>query len=143
MENFTPFSSLLGGAMIGLAASAMLLLHGKIAGISGIIGGLLTPRPGDMGWRLLFAGGLLLGGTAFAVVSPGVFASDLVRSPLAIVVAGLLVGFGTRLANGCTSGHAVCGLTRFSRRSAAAVFTFMLTGGLAAMVGQRWLGGAL
>ena len=143
MENFTPFASTIGGLCIGLAASLMLLLHGRIAGISGIVGGLLKPRPGDVSWRLLFVAGLVAGGAAFAFFWPAVLTDTLVRSPVTVIIAGLLVGFGTRMGNGCTSGHGVCGLTRFSPRSGAAVVTFMTTGAITAFITQQLLGGAL
>jgi uncharacterized membrane protein YedE/YeeE len=143
MDQFTPFASTIGGVFIGLAASVMLLLHGKIAGISGIVGGLLQPRAGDVSWRLLFVAGLVLGGTALAFVWPAALTDTLVRSPVTVLFAGLLVGFGTRMGNGCTSGHGVCGLTRFSPRSAAAVATFMTTGAITAYITQQLMGGAL
>jgi len=143
MDDFTPIASTIGGLLIGLSASLMLLLHGKIAGISGIVGGLLKPRAGDVAWRLLFVGGLVVGGVAFALLSPDVLTDNLQRSTLTTVAAGLLVGVGTRLGNGCTSGHGVCGLTRFSPRSAVAVVTFMSTGAVAAYITQQLLGGAL
>jgi len=143
MEHFTPVASTIGGLFIGLAASLMLLLHGRIAGISGIVGGLLKPRPGDVSWRLLFVGGLVVGGVVFSLFFPDMLTDTLQRSPLAVIGAGLLVGFGVRMGNGCTSGHGVCGLTRFSPRSGAAVVTFMTTGAITAYITQQLLGGAL
>lgn len=143
MENFTPFASTLGGVLIGLSASLMLLLHGRIAGISGIIGGGMKPRPGDIAWRLLFIGGLLVGGLVAALVYPSGLEIGIERSTGAVVAAGLLVGFGTRMGNGCTSGHGICGLTRFSPRSAVAVGTFMLTGGITAAIVSGVFGGVL
>lgn len=143
MENFTPVASTIGGLLIGLSASLMLLLHGRIAGISGIVGGLLKPRAGDVSWRLLFVAGLVVGGTLFALIWPAALSDTLMRSPQAVIAAGLLVGFGVRMGNGCTSGHGVCGLTRFSPRSGAAVVTFMTTGAITAYVTQQLLGGAL
>ena len=105
--------SLLGGVLIGLSATGLLLFDGKIAGISGIVGGLLTPlAPGDRGWRLGFVGGLLAGGVALAATTPALVAITVERSSGALIVAGLLVGFGTRLGSGCTSGHGVCGISR-------------------------------
>ena len=126
--DFTPFSALLGGALIGLAASVMLLGAGRVAGISGIFGGLLEARAGDVAWRLAFVGGLLAAGVGAALFVPSAFASDLVRPPLVLALAGVLVGYGTRLGNGCTSGHGVCGLSRFSLRSLANVLAFMAAG---------------
>jgi uncharacterized protein len=116
--------ALLGGVLIGGAASALLLLNGRIAGISGIAGGIVTPRRGETEWRVVFFAGLLVGGVLLAVVQPQVFG----RSPASLGVlalAGLLVGVGTRVSNGCTSGHGVCGLARRSVRSLAATVTFM------------------
>lgn len=136
-------SPLLGGALIGAAASVLLLASGRVAGISGIFGGLLEPRPGDVGWRAAFVGGLVLAGVIGVAVAPGAFAMEIERSPGALAFGGLLVGFGTRLGNGCTSGHGVCGLSRFSPRSLASVVTFMLTGGLAAFVVNHLFGGSL
>lgn len=142
MENFTPIASSLGGALIGLSASLMLLLHGRIAGISGIFGGMLTPRAGDFVWRALFIGGLVAGGLVLALVYPQGLTDTLQTSPAVVVAAGLIVGFGTRLGSGCTSGHGICGLTRFSPRSALAVGTFMTTGAITAYVMNHVVGGA-
>jgi uncharacterized protein len=143
METFTPIASTIGGVLIGLSASMMLLLHGRITGISGIFGGLLARRAGDLLWRVLFISGLLAGGVAFAVFAPDVVADELGRTPVFIVLAGLFVGFGTRLGSGCTSGHGICGLTRLSPRSLVAVVTFMTTGAITAyVVNHVILGGA-
>ncbi len=120
-----------GGALIGAAAALLLLTHGRIAGISGVVGGLLPPAATDRGWRVAFIAGLLAAGAIAALVAPAALGAP-VRSPLAVVVAGLLVGFGTNLGNGCTSGHGVCGLSRGSVRSLAAVVTFMATGAITA-----------
>ncbi|WP_163997477.1 YeeE/YedE family protein [Pyxidicoccus caerfyrddinensis] len=122
---------LLGGALIGLSASFLLLANGRVAGISGVVGSLLAPVRGDIAWRVLFFGGLLTGGLLLAWLRPGSFAAP--SSPSAggvslLVGAGLLVGFGSRLGNGCTSGHGVCGISRGSARSIAATLTFMATG---------------
>jgi uncharacterized membrane protein YedE/YeeE len=141
MEHFTPLASLLGGALIGLAASLLLLADGRIAGISGIVGGLLAPTGGDTAWRALFVAGLLLGGFGLRLVDPALVRMDLDRSTLALVAAGLLVGFGTRLGNGCTSGHGVCGISRGSARSIVATVTFMATGILTAWVVAHGFGG--
>ncbi len=143
MENFTPISSTLGGLMIGLSAALVMLFQGRIAGISGILAGLLGPRPGEVGWRLWFVVGLLVGGAVMVIVWPQGFAAEVTRSPLAIVAAGLLVGFGTRLGSGCTSGHGVCGISRMSRRSIVATLTFMATGALTATVVTQFFGGVL
>lgn len=139
---FSPLPALLGGAILGAAASLILFATGRVAGISGILGGLLDPRPGDVAWRGAFVAGLVVAGLGALFVAPQAFASDLVRPPVALTLAGLLVGFGTRLGNGCTSGHGVCGLSRLSQRSLVSVVTFMLTGGIAAAIGSRIFGGS-
>ena len=143
MTHFTPLASLLGGALIGLAASALLLLRGRVAGIVGIVGGIVRPEPGEVAWRVLFVAGLFTGGLALALVRPDLVASKLDRSTALLVAAGLLVGFGARMGGGCTSGHGVCGLSRLSLRSLVAVVTFMTTGAIAAFVVGHLLGGAL
>lgn len=122
---------LLGGALIGLSASVLLLANGRVAGISGVVGSLLAPVRGDIAWRVLFFGGLLTGGLLLAWLRPASFAAPASLSPggvALLVAAGLLVGFGSRLGNGCTSGHGVCGISRGSARSIAATLTFMATG---------------
>ena len=129
--------------MIGLAASLLLLFTGRIAGISGIYGGLLKPVAGDVAWRAAFVGGLLCGGLALALVAPESIAASSARSLGTTALAGLIVGFGVRMGNGCTSGHGVCGLTRFSRRSFVATLTFMATGFLTASLVQLLHGGVL
>jgi len=123
--HFTPWASAAGGALIGLAAAMLVLLNGRIAGISGIVGGLLVPRGGDIGWRLAFVGGLLLAPAvlAFYSVNPRI---DAGFGTLAL--AGVLVGIGTRYGSGCTSGHGVCGLSRLSPRSLVATVAFMAAG---------------
>ena len=141
MTNFTPWSALFGGALIGISASALLLLNGRVAGISGILGGLVRPRAEETSWRALFVAGLLVGGLALLLFRPASFGVAPVSLPLAIV-AGVFVGFGTRLGSGCTSGHGVCGISRFSGRSLAATMTFMATGALTAFVVQHRVGGA-
>ena len=127
--NFTPWSALAGGVLLGLASAAFILLNGRVLGISGIVGGLLAPRRGEIGWRLSFLLGLLLAPTALTLWAPG-----LIRAPridagtLTLIAAGLLVGFGTRYGSGCTSGHGVCGLSRLSPRSLVATLAFMAAG---------------
>src|ERR671911_1444506 len=124
MEDFTPLSGLIGGLLIGLAVTLVLLLNGRIAGISGIVGGLVNPKAGDTLWRAAFVAGLILGALAYVLVKGGPTPVDVLASPPAILVGGLLVGFGTRMGSGCTSGHGLCGIARFSRRSnfATAIF---------------------
>ena len=118
--------SLIGGGLIGGAAALLLATQGRIAGISGIAGGLLAGAPSsDRGWRVAFLGAMLGVGALLALLWPSSIGVPEARSLPTLVVAGLLVGFGTRMGNGCTSGHGVCGLSRFSPRSAAATGTFM------------------
>ena len=124
MENFTPVSGLIGGLLIGLAAALLLLLNGRISGISGIVGGLLVSKSSDAGWRVVFVAGLLLGAFAYMLAAGGTIPVQMQASLPVLVVAGLLVGFGTRLGSGCTSGHGVCGIARLSKRSIAATATF-------------------
>jgi uncharacterized membrane protein YedE/YeeE len=143
MEHFTPGASFLGGVLIGLSASFLLLCNGKIAGISGIIGGVLRPAKGDTLWRVFFVAGLLTGGFVLRLVSPHVFDIAIGRSGGAVMLAGLLVGFGARLGNGCTSGHGVCGISRFSPRSLVATLTFIAAGATTVYVVNTFFGGAL
>jgi uncharacterized protein len=114
----------MGGLLIGLAVTLMMLLNGRIAGISSVVSGLLTPKSGDMGWRAAFVVGLLLGALAFILAVGGPTQVDVLASPPAILIGGLLVGFGTRMGSGCTSGHGLCGIARFSRRSIVATAVF-------------------
>ncbi len=118
----------LGGALIGLAGAFLLAANGRIAGISGIAGGLATAPREDRGWRLAFLAGMVLMGVVLLFVMPGQFDAQFPVSGPLVVVGGLLVGFGTRLGNGCTSGHGICGVSRFSLRSIAATMTFMAAG---------------
>ena len=141
MTNFTPWSALAGGVLVGASASMLLLLNGRVAGVSGIVAGLVRPRPGEVSWRALFVAGLLVGGLVLFAIRPSSFGASPVSLPLAIV-AGLFVGFGTRLGSGCTSGHGVCGLSRFSVRSLAATVTFIATGAMATFVVQHVMGAA-
>lgn len=126
--HFTPASALAGGALIGLAAALLILLEGRIAGISGIIGGLLqSPPRGDSAWRLAFALGLVAAPLLYRAVA-ALPESRIDAGWGMLVVAGLLVGFGSRIGSGCTSGHGVCGLSRLSPRSLVATLVFMSTG---------------
>jgi uncharacterized membrane protein YedE/YeeE len=125
--------ALLGGALIGAAGALLFVTHGRIAGISGVLGSLLPPAARDRGWRLAFMGGLLAAGVVGSVISPSLVGASVRSLPL-VIVAGLLVGFGTRLGSGCTSGHGVCGLSRLSIRSLIAVATFMTAGALTASI---------
>jgi len=143
MHNFTPFAALFGGILIGLSASAMLLLDGKIAGISGILGGVLKPVKGDTLWRICFLAGLFAGGLLLRILLPGAFDFGLIRPFPILIIAGLLVGFGTRLGSGCTSGHGVCGVSRLSPRSLVATGTFIVTGAFAVYLVNHLMGSSL
>jgi uncharacterized membrane protein YedE/YeeE len=142
MHNLTPLSGLLGGALIGLAAAMLMLLTGRIAGISGIFGGLLSPATSDRGWRIAFIAGLIAApliaalATGAALPSPAMPASLIV-----IVIAGLLVGFGSRMGGGCTSGHGVCGTARLSTRSLVATAVFMLAAIVTVAIVRHIIGG--
>jgi uncharacterized membrane protein YedE/YeeE len=125
MENFTPVSGLIGGLLIGLAATLLLLLNGRLSGISGIVGGLLASKSSDAGWRVAFVAGLLLGASIYMLAKGDAIAVRMQASVPVLVVAGLLVGFGTQLGSGCTSGHGVCGIARLSKRSIVATAVFM------------------
>lgn len=132
-------NALLGGVIIGISVSMMLLLNGRVTGISGIINGVLTPLKGDTTWRVLFVGGLFLGGLAISALNPNVFTGSLNTETWTTVVAGLLVGFGTIMGSGCTSGHGVCGVSRMSPRSMVATIAF-IGAGVAAVAVFKYLG---
>jgi len=127
LNHFTPWTSLLGGILLGLAASLFILVNGRILGISGIVGGLLMPRGGDAAWRLAFVLGLVVAPAVYALVG-GPVPATVDAGWLTLIVAGLLVGVGTRYGAGCTSGHGVCGLSRLSPRSLVATLSFMGAG---------------
>lgn len=131
--------ALAGGAVLGATAGAFLLLQGRVLGISGILGGLWPLRRHERSWRLLFLAGLLLGGLVASIVVPERVTYDANRPMWMIIVAGLLVGFGTRLGSGCTSGHGVCGIARLSPRSLSAVGVFMATGMISAVLARQLL----
>lgn len=139
IENFTPGSALFGGLLIGLAAVLLLALNGRIAGISSIAGGLLRPAPDDVGWRITFIAGLVLGAGLYGWTAgvPVVIEASLP----ALLVGGLLVGFGTQLGSGCTSGHGVCGIARLSRRSILATITFMASAIVTVFLTRHLIGG--
>lgn len=143
MENFTPIASLAGGVLIGIASITLLYLFGRIAGISGIFGGILQARHGETGWRIVFVAGLVTGGLILGAMQPDLLDFDIPRSTFAILAAGVLVGIGARMGNGCTSGHGVCGLGRLSPRSAIAVAIFMSSGALTVYVVNHLFGGTL
>jgi uncharacterized membrane protein YedE/YeeE len=137
--NFTPGASLVGGALIGMAAGILILGAGRVMGASGILGGALALRTGDVAWRLWLIAGLFLAPTILSLAST-------TRGPLieaswpVLVVAGLFVGFGTRLGSGCTSGHGICGVSRLSARSFAATATFMASGFATVFIARHILG---
>ena len=125
--NFTPWASLAGGLLIGISTAMFLLFNGRIAGISGILGGLLRPTAGDAGWRIAFLLGLLAAPLLYGLAAP-LPSVRIDATTTTLIVAGLLVGIGTRYGSGCTSGHGVCGLSRLSLRSTVATAVFMLAG---------------
>ena len=141
MENFTPVSALMGGALIGLGVVVLMLANGRIAGISGIVGGVVQPDGPEWRWRVGFIVGLV-GGAALAMLAGFGPASIAVTGSMPLLIGGgLLVGFGTRLGSGCTSGHGVCGLARLSPRSLAATGIFMATGAATVFAMRHVLGG--
>ena len=137
--SFTPWASLAGGLLVGVAAAMLILFNGRIAGISGIVGGLLRPVSGDVGWRVAFVAGLVVAPLAWLAVAEAPRLHVAASVP-ALVVAGLLVGIGTRMGSGCTSGHGVCGISRGSLRSLAATATFMAAGFAVVFVVRHVLG---
>jgi uncharacterized protein len=141
MANFTPVSAAVGGALIGLSTVLLMLLTGRIAGVSGIFAGLLDFRGEDKGWRLAFIAGLILAPVIAGWIGYGMAPPKLPTSWTVIVAAGLLVGFGTRLGGGCTSGHGICGVARLSGRSIGATVIFMLTAIITVAVTHHVLGG--
>lgn len=137
---FTPWASLAGGALIGLAAAMFLLLNGRIAGISGIVGGLLAPSRGDIAWRAAFVIGMIAAPTIWLLFTALPAAQIDADYPL-LIIAGLLVGVGTRYGSGCTSGHGVCGLSRLSLRSLVATLAFMAAGFVTVFIARHLIGG--
>ncbi len=143
MESFTPFASTLGGILIGTAAAGLLMFHGRIAGISGIAGGVFRTQAGDVTWRVMFLAGLFAAGVLGSWFYPQAYRVGIDRSVFALVAAGLTVGVGTQLGSGCTSGHGVCGLGRLSKRSAVATASFMATAAITVFVINEVFGGAV
>lgn len=141
MENFTPFTALIGGLLIGTAATLTLWANGRIAGISGILSGVMVTDSNDKRWRILFLLGMLSGALLFALVQGQAATLELQAGPALLVVAGLLVGFGTRLGSGCTSGHGICGIARFSRRSFTATLVFMVRAIVTVYISRHLLAG--
>lgn len=141
--NFTPVPALLGGILLGLAAGLLFLGVGRVAGISGLTGGLFRLYKGDVAWRGAFIAGLLVVGLVTSFFWPAQLVYGIDRSLVAIALAGLLVGFGARLGGGCTSGHGVCGLARFSFRSLVGVCVFMASAMVTVFVVNRLFGGSI
>ena len=140
MSDFTPVSALIGGLLIGGSASLFLIFSGRIAGISGILGGLLQPAQSDLGWRLAFLAGLVLAPMIYTAAGGALPRVEIDASAGILIAAGLLVGMGTRLGAGCTSGHGVCGIGRASPRSIAATAIFMTTAVLTVFVTRHLMG---
>lgn len=141
MANFTPVPAAIGGALIGLAAVLLMLSTGRVAGISGIFSGLLNLRGEDKDWRIAFLAGLVLTPILAGLIGYGMAQPALPSNWTVIVVAGLLVGFGTRLGGGCTSGHGICGMAQLSPRSIAATVVFMVMAIVTVAVTRHVLGG--
>ena len=141
MHNRTPRSGLFGGARIGLAAAGLMLLTGRVAGVSGIFGGLLALRPADQGWRIAFVAGLIAAPLLATLVGRPLPAPAMASNLALVALGGLLVGFGSRMGNGCTSGHGVCGFARLSARSIAATVIFMTTAVITVAIVRHGFGG--
>jgi uncharacterized membrane protein YedE/YeeE len=135
-------NAVIGGVLIGLAVSLMMLFNGRVTGISGIIGGIVKPQKNDLNWRFAFVGGLLFGGLVLKYLRPDAFVQISQALWGDYALAGLLVGFGTLLGNGCTSGHGVCGISRLSVRSIVATITFILFGIISVLI-FKYMRGAL
>ncbi|MDH4991504.1 YeeE/YedE family protein [Aquamicrobium lusatiense] len=141
MTEFTPITSLAGGALIGLAAVLLMALHGRIAGISGIVGGILPPVATDWGWRAAFLAGAIAAPALIIALTGHDIAFASTTPTFWLIVSGLIVGVGVTLGSGCTSGHGVCGIARLSVRSIAATLTFMATTGITVYVVRHIVGG--
>ncbi len=141
MANFTPISAAVGGALIGLSAVLLMLLNGRIAGITGIAAGILDPLSGDRDWRAAFVVGLIAAPLSALLLGYSLPIVQMPTSYVTVAVAGLLVGFGTRLSNGCTSGHGICGIARLSPRSIVATGIFMVAAIIVVAVTRHGFGG--
>ncbi len=141
MANFTPISAAIGGVLIGLATVLLMLFNGRIAGITGIAAGMLDPASSDRGWRATFIVGLIAAPLSAMLAGYTVPVPQMPTSLVTVAVAGLLVGFGTRLGNGCTSGHGICGMARLSTRSIAATMIFMVTAIIVVALTRHVFGG--
>lgn len=140
MENFTPVSALIGGSLIGIAAAVLLWLNGRVAGISGIFNGVLNPQSGETAWRALFLLGLVAGAWLYASLNPAGYTPRSGFPVALLILGGFLVGFGTRMGGGCTSGHGVCGVARLSVRSLVATVIFVSSGMITVYVVRHLLG---
>ncbi len=143
MANFTPVAATIGGALIGLAAVLLLWLNGRVAGVSGILYGVFSRDKSERNWRILFVIGLIFGGLLYQTIADQPLATRTEFPPLLLIGAGLLVGIGTRLGSGCTSGHGVCGISRFSLRSVMATLMFVGAGMAATTIVRIFLGSAV
>ena len=143
MDDFTPFASIIGGTILGIAALILFATVKRIAGVSGIIGGLLLFKKNDTAWRVVFLSGLIFGGLILSKVYPKTLSIELTYSTPALILAGLLVGFGSRIGNGCTSGHGICGLGRLQPHSMVAVISFLTTGIIPATIVGTLLRGVI
>jgi len=141
MANFAPISAAIGGALIGLSAALLMLFNGRIAGITGLFAGLIDPLATDRGWRAAFIVGLIVAPLSAALLGYTIPVPRLPTSFVTLAVAGVLVGFGTRLSNGCTSGHGICGIARLSPRSLAATAVFMAAAIIVVAVSRHVIGG--
>jgi uncharacterized protein len=135
-------TAIAGGALLGVAGILLLLFNGRILGVSGILGGAID-HPRAEGWRWAFVSGLLLAGGTFMAFDPRAFDIGISRSVWACLAGGFFVGLGTRLGGGCTSGHGICGISRFSKRSIVATCVFMFAGGVAVYVIRTYFGGSM
>lgn len=140
MHNFTPISASIGGAMIGISTVIIMLFLGRVTGISGMIGNVLTNKPSVSAWRISFLGGFIVAGLFFLNFYPQALPKTLPVPTYLLIIAGLLVGFGTRMGNGCTSGHGVSGVARLSIRSIVATLTFLGTAVVTVYVSHHFLG---
>ena len=142
IHDFTPLSALAGGVLIGLSAVLLLAVNGRVAGISGIVHGIVAPeKPNDLDWRLLFLDGLIAGAFLYRLLNGMDTSIALEASILIVGGGGILTGIGTAVGSGCTSGHGICGLARRSSRSLAATISFMLVGGITVFILRHVIGG--
>ena len=141
MTPFDPISAAIGGALIGLAVMLLMLLNGRLAGISGVMGDLLEPGTTSKGWRVAFLVGLIAAPLLAKAAGYAYSAPSMPESWVVVIAAGLLVGIGTRFSNGCTSGHGVCGIARLSPRSIVATIVFMVVAAIVVAITRHWMGG--